>query len=110
MQYYALAFGFFVWMVVSYMSGRVEAWDSHLYWKFGYPALVIGSALMGYHKRGRAWRWGLWAGMGQALGLLLSRIMIGGGFSLAPMGFLVILLLTLPCMLFSMIGGKLGRR
>jgi hypothetical protein len=52
----AVAVGVVVWVVVSEVSGRREAWDSPLYFSVGIPVLYVLTACLAYVEPDRSWR------------------------------------------------------
>jgi apolipoprotein N-acyltransferase len=84
--------GILVWVIVSMMSGRREAWDSAAYFQVGIPALCLVSAVMGYISPDRTWRWGaiplgaqiVWMSATQGLGNLFPLGLIVGGILAVP--------------------------
>jgi hypothetical protein len=84
--------GILVWVVVSSVSGRREAWDSAYYFQVGIPALCLVSAVLGYLSPTRSWRWGavplgaqtVWMFATQGLGNLWPLGLIAGGIFAMP--------------------------
>jgi len=81
-----------VWALVSASAGGREAWDSGAYWSVGLPAVYLAGGLAAYVSRVNAWRIGLWSGLGQFAGLLLTA----SGLSLWPLGMMLLAVLSLP--------------
>jgi hypothetical protein len=54
----AVVVGIIVWVVVSTVSHRREAWDSKWYWMAGVPVVCVVSAVLGLVEPSRPWRWG----------------------------------------------------
>ena len=65
-------FGLVVWIVVSQVSHQKEAWDSGYYFQIGLPLMFAASAVAGYLKPGRPWRWGLFVFALQPIALFLQ--------------------------------------
>ena len=102
----AAAAGVVVWVSITLISGRREAWDSALYWRYGMPLLIAASGWLGWRFPARAWRWPLAAFAAQAASLFVIRP--GGG--LLPLGLLAFLILSLPCVLAALLGAWIRRR
>ena len=81
-----------LWLATSFASGRIEAWDSRLYWTISYPASILLSGLLGYWFPRQAWRWGVTVMFAQLVVMLLR----GSGFSLLPLGLMLFAVLVLP--------------
>jgi hypothetical protein len=55
----AIAGGAILWLLAAAAGGRIEAWDSPLYWSVAYPLGVVLAGILGYAFPKRAWRWAL---------------------------------------------------
>src|SRR4051794_27040583 len=55
----AAATGAALWLIVSVVSGRREAWDTGVYWTVGYPIAIGLCGLLGFVFPRRPWRWSL---------------------------------------------------
>lgn len=55
----AVLVGIIVWIAVSTVSGRREAWDSGSYFRIGLPVVCVASAALGFLEPSRPWRWGV---------------------------------------------------
>jgi len=95
-----------VWIAVSVISGRKEAWDSGLYFTVGMPVLCVCAGILGFIEPTRIWRWAAVPMAGQAVWVLLSQ----GFGNLMPLGLVVFAFLSLPLLLFAKIGATVGRR
>jgi peptidoglycan/LPS O-acetylase OafA/YrhL len=102
----AAGVGAALWLMLAAFGGRVEAWDSPLYFPVGMPLAILLAGMLGMMWPRRAWRWGGWLMGGQAAALLLSA----GPGSLLPLGAILFAVLALPCMLAAAVGGWLRRR
>lgn len=96
--------GILVWVMVSLVSGRREAWDSSLYFQIGLPALCLTSAVMGYVAPRRAWRWGAVPLAAQTAWMLVT---LGLG-NLWPLGLVAGGVLAVPPILASRFGAFLS--
>jgi hypothetical protein len=102
---YTAIYGAAIWLVIALVAMRPEAWDNMYYWSFGYPALLLGALVFGWALPGRPWRWGAWIGLGHALTAILCMLIGGSDFGLIPISLLLFMALTLPLMVFSLMGG-----
>jgi hypothetical protein len=94
-----------VWIAVSKIAGRQEAWDSGEYFFVGMPTLCALAGVLGYVEPKRIWRWAALPMAGQAVWLLLSQ----GFGNLMPLGIIVFVFLALPLLLFARIGAAFAR-
>jgi len=102
----AVLSGVLVWIVVSAVSGRNEAWDSSWYFLAGYPVICAVSLALGYFAPERSWRWGLAPFVGQFVWLLLTQ----GPGNLLPLGIIVFGVISLPAVIAARIGAYVGNR
>lgn len=103
-----VAAGFSVWAGLSLIGGVREAWDAPAYWLIGLPILAAVSGIAGYFLPVRVWRWPVFIGLGQILGMIV--INPGAGWGLLPLtlAFVMvppIIILTIP----ALIGGSIAR-
>jgi hypothetical protein len=98
--------GVLVWVVVSSLSGRREAWDSPAYFQIGIPVLCTMSAVMGYLSPDRAWRWGAIPLGAELLWMLATQ----GAGNLLPLGIIVGGILAIPSILTARLGAFIHRR
>jgi hypothetical protein len=97
--------GVAVWVTLSTISGRHEAWDSGEYFYVGMPVLCVVAGVLGYIEPKQIWRWAVVPMAGQAIWLLLSQ----GFGNLMPLGIVVFVFLSLPLLLFARIGAAFAR-
>ena len=106
----AITSGALIWIMVSAVSGRTEAWDSCLYYSAGMPVVCIVSMALGFFEPRRPWRWGVVPLVGQLLWMLLTQ----GIGNLLPLGIVVFAVLSVPSIVAARIGAfvatKLARR
>ncbi|MDF0645832.1 MAG: hypothetical protein P0111_17530 [Nitrospira sp.] len=102
----AIAAGMIVWMLVVSFSGRLEAWDSELYFSVGIPAVCLVACILGYVEPERPWRWGIVPLIGQASWMLLSQ----GAGNLLPLGLVMFAILSIPSILAARLGATLANR
>jgi len=105
---YAIAalIGAVLWVVISQMSGRREAWDSDLYFSLGMSVSCLVSFVFGLIAPERSWRWGAWPFAGQFLAMLA---MAGVG-SLLPLGIIMFGILSIPAMLTARLGAFIASK
>jgi hypothetical protein len=101
---FAVASGIVVWVIVSTVSGRKEAWDSQWYFLIGMPIVCIVSATLGFIETSRPWRWGVAPLIGQFSWMLLTQ----GPGNLLPLGLVVFGVLSVPSIITARIGAFLG--
>jgi hypothetical protein len=94
------------WVVVAWMSGRREAWDSEWYFQAGIPAQCLVSAILGYLAPVRPWRWGAVPLGAQTLWMLASQ----GVGNLFPLGLMMGAVLAVPPVLAARFGAFLSRK
>ncbi|MCX5797479.1 MAG: hypothetical protein NTY77_18460 [Elusimicrobia bacterium] len=99
------ALGLAVWLIVCAVSHRREAWDAGLYWTLGMPLMALASAVAGFLAPQRPWRWGLLVMAPQPLALFIQN----PSGSMLPLGLIVFLVLSLPCILAALLGSWLRR-
>lgn len=97
--------GLAVWLLICAVTHRREAWDSGLYWSLGMPLMALASAAAGFLSPKRPWRWGLLVMAPQPLALFIQS----PSGSMLPLGLIVFLFLSLPCILAAFLGSWLGR-
>jgi len=103
----AAVVGAALWVAVSMMSGRGEAWDSSAYWALAYPLAILVSALLGYFYPERTWRWPLVLFAAQFVAMVVRSSELGG---LWPLGLVMFGILSLPAVLAARLAARLGRR
>lgn len=91
--YAAAAFlGLVLWTGTALLGKRIEPWDSPHYWTLAYPAAMVLCGGLGLVFPERPWRW--------ALTLMFMQLFVmiagGSGFSLLPMGLVLMAVLALP--------------
>jgi len=102
----AVASGVLIWITVSAVSGRAEAWDSGLYFSVGMPVVCIVSMVQGFFEPRRPWRWGVVPLIGQFLWMLLTQ----GIGNLLPLGIVVFAVLSVPSIVAAQIGAFVAIR
>ncbi|MBD0316771.1 MAG: hypothetical protein ICV75_08775 [Nitrospiraceae bacterium] len=106
--FYGTAFvsGILIWVLVSILSGRREAWDSDLYFTLGIPVLCLVAGVLGFAEPQRPWRWGLVPVSGQCTWMLLTQ----GVGNLFPLGLLVFGPFAIPPVITARLGAAIARR
>lgn len=91
---YATAFlaGTIVWSLATAAAGGREVWDVGLYWTAAYPAALLTGAGLAVRFPDRPWRWPLVVMLAQ----MPVMIAFGSGFSLLPLGLVLLAFLSLP--------------
>lgn len=102
----AVALGAAIWIGISTVSGRREAWDSGIYFTLGMPAACLLSFVLGVVEPARSWRWGVAPFAGQFLSLLVMQ----GVGNLLPLGVIVFAILSIPAVITARIGAALATR
>jgi hypothetical protein len=100
------AIGLAVVLGISFATGRAEAWDHGSYWSIGYPLLAVSALFLGWTFPEQPWRWAVTMMAVQAFPLLFS----GTDHSLAPLGALLLLLLSLPLCVAAQVSAVFRRR
>ncbi|MFL6579449.1 MAG: hypothetical protein ACJ8G2_01800 [Burkholderiales bacterium] len=106
-RFYVIAFmaGALVWILISAISGRKEAWDSPWYFSIGYPAICLTALAMGFYVPKRSWRWGVTPFAGQFAWLLISE----GVGNLLPLGIIAFAVMSLPAVVAAKVGAYFGK-
>jgi hypothetical protein len=102
----AVVTGIVVWVVVSTLSGRREAWDSQWYFIIGIPVVCVVSTAFGFIEPSKPWRWGVTPLIGQFSWMLLTQ----GPGNLLPLGLLVFCVLSVPSIMTARIGAFFGNK
>lgn len=91
--------GLAVWVAITSLSGRREAWDSVYFWRYGVPAMLLMNAAAGFIEPERIKLKGIISVSLQPVAMTVKAGEIGSMF---PFGLAVFLVLGL---LFSAGGG-----
>ena len=95
-----MIFGAIIWVVISFLVGEKEAWDSKYYFLYGLPLMMLTSTILGYKEPLRPWRWGITIVFSQALILGLSKPTA----NLLPLGIIFFGFISLPCIATAYLG------
>jgi hypothetical protein len=102
----SLASGAVLWGFATAAAGLREPWDSEHYWSIWLPAAFALSAVLGATFPDRSWRWPMAVMLVQ---LPVMLLLTGGGLGLLPLGAILLLILSLPGMLFARAGAAVRR-
>ena len=102
----AIAGGAILWLAVTIISGKKEAWDSSLYWAAAYPLAIALAGGLGYWFPERPWRWGLTVMVVQAVVLALAS----SSFGLLPLGLILFSVLAIPPIGLAQLAAKMRLR
>src|SRR5688572_33264713 len=89
---FAAATGVGLWIAVTIISGKHEAWDSPLYWMAAYPAGIAVAGVLGYLAPVRPWRWSLVLMSAQAM----TMVVAASSYHLLPLGLIMFGILAMP--------------
>lgn len=95
--------GLGVWVGISIISGKEEAWDSPLFFVLGLPIMILASGIAGYIDPGGFWLWGIAVVILQPVALLINSEI--GPFILV--GFFTFGVFAVLCVFGAWVGGKL---
>jgi len=102
----AVVSGILVWVVVSTVSGKREAWDSEWYFLIGIPVVCVVSAGLGFVEPSRPWRWGEAPLLAQAVWMIVTQ----GAGNLLPLGLVVFGVLAIPSVMTAWLGAFVGKK
>jgi hypothetical protein len=102
----AAAIGILVWVVVSAVASKREAWDSPLYFVVGIPLLCVVAAVLALIEPDHPWKWAVVPLAAQAAWMFMAQ----GFGNLAPLGVLFFGVLAIPLFIAARIGAFLGKR
>ena len=98
--------GLILWSIAAIAAGGREIWDVGTYWTVYLPAGYLLCAILGYAFPDRTWRWPLALMLVQMPVMTLVSGEIG---NLAPLGAILLLILSLPGMAVAAIGAAVRR-
>ena len=93
--------GLAVWVLITSLTNKKEAWDSAVFWRFGVPAMLAMNAAAGFLEPERIMLKGLLSVCLQPVAMMARSGEIGSMF---PLGLMVFFVMGL---LFS-VGGAAG--
>ena len=97
----AICIGCIVWLAIWYTSNYSDPQGTDLYWYFGYPIMLLLSIVMGHYYSAHAWLWPLLMIMSQ---LAIGFILIKSDLNLLPIGILVYIVISVPCIAAGYLG------
>ena len=102
----SIASGLILWSIAAIGAGGREIWDVGTYWSVYLPAAYLICAILGYVFPERTWRWPLAVMFVQMPVMTLVSAEIG---NLAPLGAILLAILSLPGIAAATIGAALRR-
>jgi hypothetical protein len=102
----SLVAGFAICMAIRQVSGRLEMWDSSLYFVAGIPLMCIVTFALAYAYPLRAWRWVVSMAVGQSIVLLMA----GSSLTLWPLTLVAMMILSLPQLAVAIAASRLSQR
>jgi hypothetical protein len=93
------------WAVISYGTGRHEAWDSEWYVAVFLPGMAILVAWLGFLAPRGAWRWAFVPFAAQAI-VAFAQNPTG---SLMPLGLIVFAVFSVVCLVPALVGSVFRR-
>jgi membrane protease YdiL (CAAX protease family) len=99
--------GIAVWVFMYLYTGKTDPTGDDIYWRGGYPAFVLLSALFGFFLGYRGWIF--------ACGMLATQLIIVLIFSprdnpQLPIGLMLYVLFAVPLAIAAFFGGFIARR
>jgi len=102
----SLVAGFAVCMAIRKLSGRLEMWDSRLYFMAGIPLMCIATFALAYAYPVGAWRWVVSMAAGQSIELLMA----GGSLMLWPLTVVALTVMSLPQLAVALVASNMAQR
>jgi len=102
----SIGVGTFVWYFFRFNTNHADPQSIKIYWRIGYPILIMASFIISYYFSVKVWRWPLL--------LIFSQTIIGiveskGGGNLLPIGIIIHLVISIPCIVAAY-GGVFFRK
>ena len=98
--------GLILWSIAAVGAGHREIWDVGAYWSIYLPASYLLCAILGFAFPERTWRWPLAVMLLQMPVMMLVSGEVG---NLAPLGAILLLILSLPGVAVAAIGAAIRR-
>lgn len=98
--------GLALWIVLPFITGEAEAWNSSIYWCLAIPALTLICGLLGFVAPDRWWHWGLVAVSAQA-SVILARANWSTS-NLLPLALLFLFLISTPYFVSGLVGSRIA--
>jgi len=103
----SIAVGTFVYYFFSFYTNNTDPQSTKIYWQIGYPVLILASFITSYYFSVKIWRWPLLLIFSQAvIGIATSK----GGGNLIPIGIIVHIVISIPCIIAAYCGLFLKRK
>ena len=96
-----------IWSGVGWWSGRVEAWDTSVYWKIGIPIMVIAIFFVAIVWPNKPWRWGVTAAVAQTV---VGLVQAFPDINLWPLSLIAIGFISLPLIVSAYLGSIVKRK
>ena len=103
----AAASGLLIWEAAAQAMGGREPWDSPAYWTLWLPLAGLACLLLGIIFPERPWRWPIAVMLAQLPVMMINSGEVG---SLAPLGAILLLLISVPLMLPAVLGAAIRGR
>lgn len=100
-------FGMCVWFFISLQTGKKEAWDTDIFWSYGFFAMIFGNAVAGFLDPENIILKGLLSVSLMPVAMLIITGEIGSMF---PMGLIVFALLGLIYTLGGIFGARIKKK
>lgn len=99
--------GIAVWLVMYLNTGKTDPTRDDIYWRAGYPAFILLSAIFGFFLGYRGWMF--------ACGMLATQLIIVLIFSprdnpQLPIGLMLYVFFAVPLVIAAFLGGFIARR
>ena len=102
----ALGLGVLAWLLIEPYGPDQEHWDNPAYWRFAYPAICVGCAVLGFLFPRNASVYGFMAMSVQALPPILANL----DAELVGTSILMLIALSIPPALTGLFGAWIKRR
>jgi len=103
----SIGVGTFVWYFFSFYTNHSDPQSTKIYWRIGYPILILASFIISYYFSVKVWRWPLLLIFSQAIiGIVMSK----GGGNLLPIGIIVHIVILIPCIIAAYCGFFLKKK
>jgi hypothetical protein len=103
----SISIGTLVWYFFSFYTNHTDPQSTKIYWQIGYPILILSSFIISYYFGISVWRWPLLLVFSQAvIGIIISK----GGGNLLPIGIIVHIVISIPCIIAAYCGLFLKRK
>jgi len=96
----AIGTGLLVWISISLLNGKSEAWDTPAYFGLGIPVMCIVAGALAIKEPKRVWRWAFLPLVAQAVYMTLTQ----GFGNMMPLGILVFFVLSVPLLIAAYVG------